>query len=144
MMGFSQSVTGTLVNFILFATAMTVSADSAIIAGSFSATSALMKGALFGPFTAAIAPMIPFIIMGNALMVITYSLLKRVHPLVGIAAGSLLKFSFLYVMAHTIVTRQVALPQPILIAMSYPQLLTALTGGVVAYLFFRRAADSNR
>ncbi len=134
MFGFSQNVTGTLVNFILFTTAMTVGIESACIAGSFSATSALVKGVLFGPFTAALAPMIPFIIAGNAIMVVGYAIGKKIHPLVGIAAGALIKFAFLYLTSTEVVAKHVKLPAAILSAMSWPQLLTACVGGLLAYL----------
>ena len=137
MLGFNQAITGPIINAILFLIAVFLGAKSAIIAGAFSATSALLRGVLIGPFTPALAPMVPFIIAGNAIMILGFEFAKKRHMLIGIATGSLLKYAFISYAAHAIVNSRVALPAPILQAMGTTQFFTAITGGLIAYTLIK-------
>lgn len=90
---------------------------------------------------AAIAPLIlsfsPFIALGNFVYVLCFYLFIKKNRVAGIIIGAIVKFGFLYA-AISIFTRVMDVaekPAAVLNALfSWPQLVTALIGGVVALL----------
>lgn len=126
-----QYVTGTIVNAALITGAALLGARDGLLIGILPSTMALAAGTL----NPALAPMVPFIIVGNAILVLTFSYLGRVNYWLGLAAGALLKFGFLYV-SSSIVTGLLInknLSAAVTGALSWPQLATAVMGGIVAY-----------
>ncbi len=132
MVGFPQPITGPLVNFILLWTVSYNHVYSAILIGSISPWIAYARGILPAP----LGPMIPFIILGNVVMVVAFHFLcsfKKgnqydwIFTASGIVLGAFLKFLIL----STAVRLFIEVPPPIAQAMSFPQLLTALGGGAL-------------
>ncbi len=132
MVGFPQPVTGPLVNFILLWTVSFNHVYSAILIGSISPWIAYARGILPPP----LGPMIPFIILGNVVLVVVFHLFcsfKKgnrydwIFTVSGVIVGAFLKFLVL----STAVRFFIDVPPPIAQAMSFPQLLTALGGGVL-------------
>lgn len=84
--------------------------------------------------------MIPFIIMGNILLVWVFDLLRKRNFFLGVVPGALLKFSFLFLtssyLIHFFVKEAVA--SKIAVMMSWPQLVTALLGGLAAYAIINK------
>ncbi|MBZ4666616.1 ECF transporter S component [Mahella sp.] len=129
MIGLPQPVTGPLVNAMLFLSGAFVGAISGIIIGLLTPWIAFLRGILAPP----LAPMIPFIMIGNGVMVLLFWLGrqfmgKRWGSVIGIAAGSIVKFLIL----SSAVRFVVSVPQPIAQAMQLPQLINALIGGFAA------------
>ncbi len=125
-----QWVTGPLVNAVLFLSVIYCGLSGALIVGMVPSTIALSAGLL----PVAIAPAIPFIILGNAVMVSIFSLLKKKSFWTGVVGGSVLKAAFLF-LTVPIIAGLVAKPvivQKIVLMFSWPQLVTALAGGVIA------------
>lgn len=135
-----QLVTGSAVNFVLIASAVLCGLSSGIVVAVASPFLAYALG--IGP---AFIQLIPFIALGNLVLVLVYGLvLKRSQTLpywlIAVISATLLKFIVLYL---GIV--QLALPlipnikAPQLTALSamfgWPQLITACIGGVLALLF---------
>jgi len=127
----NQFVTGTIVNASLLMSVVLFGLPGAIVLCFIPSIISLLTGLL--PFV--IAPMIPFIIMGNILLVLIFDLLRKKNFFLGLVPAALLKFSFLFLtsnyLIHFFVKETVA--SNIAIMMSWPQLITALLGGVVAY-----------
>lgn len=111
-------------------------------AGIWSGTAIAVIAPLVSAFTnkAAIAPLIigfsPFIIIGNFIYLLLYYLLQKKSRIVGIAAGSVLKSAFLYA-SISVFTSAVKMQPKVAATLtnlfSWPQLLTALVGGAVAF-----------
>lgn len=127
-----QAVTGTLVNATLFVATVLIGVPAALLIGIIPSAISSVTGLL----PAAILPMVPFIIFSNAILILVFAALRKGSYWRAVAAASLFKFAFLsavgtYVIGYFVSDKVVA---KVAAMMSYPQLLTALTGGAVAYL----------
>lgn len=126
----SQFVTGPLVNAMLILTCALVGPVEAMVLSLFPSPVALMSGLLPLP----LAPMIPFIMIGNALYVAAFHYLAPRGRIVGLVVGSFLKFLFLATAVRFVMVRLLAAPlvANLAVMMGWPQLVTALIGGGVA------------
>jgi uncharacterized membrane protein YGL010W len=70
--------------------------------------------------------LIPYIILSNTVLVSVFSFMKKT-PKLGVLTASLLKFGFLY--SITLVLAQ-QLNNPLITMFQWPQLITALLGGI--------------
>jgi len=131
-----QAITGSIVNAVLFITVAILGLPAAILAGLVPSLIALSIGLL----PSILAPMIPFIIMGNITLVLVFDYLRKRNYWLGMISASILKFLFLFstssIMVNLILKKEIA--QKMAIMMGWPQLLTALAGGLIAYLFLKR------
>jgi hypothetical protein len=119
----NQWITGTIVNAILFLAVWRVGLVNAAFVGALPSSIALLRGLLPAPM----AVLIPFIILSNIILVAAFFALKK-YPLAGVIASSFVKFLFLF--AVTSFFLKVA--SPLLVMMHWPQLFTALAGGLIA------------
>ena len=130
-----QAITGPIVNATLFVSVFLLGAQNAILVGLIPSLIALSVGTLPAP----LAPMIPFIMMGNTILIISFTFLRRKNYWLGVILASLLKFLFLFyttsVVTQLILKKEIAIKAATM--MSWPQFLTAIAGGVLAYLFLR-------
>ncbi len=137
----NQFVTGPIVNAVLFATVVLLGRESAILVGLIPSVMALS----FGLLPPALAPIVPFIMASNAVLVLAFSLFKRVNYWLGVAIASFLKFVFLYfstfVVLELIVKKELA--QNVIMIMSWSQLVTALSGGILAFIFLKKLKRFN-
>ncbi len=129
MGGFPQPITGPLINTVLYLAALLVGSWGGIIIGVCTPVIAFMRGILPAP----LGPMIPFIALGNGVLVIVFSLLKGKNKIFGIIIASLAKYLILF----TAVSYIVDVPDKIAQIMSLPQLFTALSGGVITMLAYK-------
>ncbi len=130
-----QAITGPIVNATLFLAVALLGVQSALFIGLIPSVIALSVGLLPSP----LAPMVPFIMLSNAILIITFSQLKEKNFWLGVASGSILKFLFLFatsfLMTRLIANEQIA--QKAASLLSWPQLVTALAGGIIAYLILK-------
>ncbi len=130
-----QAITGPIVNATLFVSVMLLGVQSGILVGLIPSLIALSVGLL----PPVLAPMVPFIMTGNTILVITFNYLKEKNYWLGVVAASILKFIFLFstssIMIDLILKKEIA--SRVAMMMSWPQLLTALTGGLIAYMFLK-------
>jgi len=131
----SQAVTGTFVNAALFATTVILGPAAAILLGLIPSIIAFASGTLPAP----LAPMIPFIMLGNTVLVVVFHYARRKSAFSGIGLAALLKFALLYGAAYFLISKilPVKIAPALLAMMSWPQLFTALAGGLAAYTFLR-------
>lgn len=120
----NQWITGTVVNAVLFIACYRVGIVNAIFVGLLPSVIALMRGLLPLPMAA----ILPYIMLGNAAMVSTFALIKVDSLMIRVLASSLLKFGILFFAA----TYFVSIPAPISQMMTWPQLITAIAGGLLA------------
>ena len=125
MGGFPQLVTGPLVNTVLYVAAMIVGWQGGILIGIFTPVIVFLRGILPPPLT----PLIPFIALGNALLVFLFFRLKNKNRIIGIIVASMVK----YLLLANAVKFLVQVPPSIANMMSFPQLVNALIGGIIAF-----------
>lgn len=141
---FGQFVTGSIVNLILLASVFVIGIYGGLTIAVLSPIMAFVLG--IGP---AFIQIIPFIIIGNALFVIVAWLIARnsiadmgksaAVSIMGLVAASVSKFLFLWIglvmialpMIPGIKAKQMAV---IGAAFSWPQLITALIGSLLAFM----------
>lgn len=131
----NQPITGPIVNATLFVAVILLGTQSAILIGLIPSLIALSVGLL----PAVMAPMIPFIMMGNTILILVFGFFKKGNYWLGVILASVLKFLFLFATSSIVIDllfkKEVA--QKVAAMMSWPQLLTAFAGGVIAYLILK-------
>ena len=136
----NQFITGPIVNASLLIAVVLLGMRDALLIGLISSTVALATGLL----PAMLAPMVPFIILGNAILVITFGYLRHLNYWLGIVSGSVLKFVFLFgtssIVANFLINEQLARKEAAML--SWSQLVTALAGGLLAYSFLKYTKKS--
>ena len=130
-LGLPQWFTGPLVNAFLLLASSLVGMGSGVVIGLLTPWIALLRGILPPP----LAPVVPFIMLGNALLVIIFSLITRKKEVLwlNVLALSLAAFGK-YLLLSQAVRYLVEVPPRVAQAMQIPQLLTALAGGAIALL----------
>jgi MFS family permease len=130
-----QMLTGPIVNSTLFVATAVLGLSGGILVGLIPSVVALSAGLL----PSVLAPMIPFIMLGNMIMVLAFNFFKERNYWQGMIAGSFLKFVFLYstssVVINLLLKKEVA--EQVSLMMSWPQLLTAIAGGCLAYVIIK-------
>jgi hypothetical protein len=119
----NQWITGTIVNALLFLAVWRLGIVNAMLIAALPSSVALMRGLLPAPM----AILIPYIIISNLAMIFIFYAIKK-YPLAGIISASLIKFTFLF----AITSFFFKLASPFVIMMQWPQLITALAGGLIA------------
>lgn len=129
----NQFFTGPIINAILFISTIILGIRKTFIICLIPSVIAMSVGLL--PF--ALAPMVLFIMISNILMVSVFHFGNKINYWLGVVLASFLKFFFLYTSSHIIFNfiLKKELAGPVISMMSWPQFLTALAGGVLAYLF---------
>ena len=136
-----QWLTGPIVNAILILVLFLVGIRSALVLCLIPSLMALSGGLL----PAVLAPVVPFIMIGNVLFIIIidwfYNNLKNEIKAywTGIVIASGLKFIFLFFSINIIGKLLVKQELTIKVAqiMSWPQFITALTGGMIAWVILK-------
>ncbi|MBN1349921.1 ECF transporter S component [candidate division KSB1 bacterium] len=146
--GFPPPYTGPLVNMMLFLTVSYLGIPSGILLGSLTPVIALWRGELPGN----LAPMVPFIMLGNALLAAGYGLVlskfkwlfsrenvfwTRVHESAAVLTGAFLKFIFFSFGVRFIIpyiVMDVNAQNKAVAIFSIFQLITAIAGGILALI----------
>lgn len=136
-----QWLTGPIVNALLIIILFLVGIRSALFACLIPSLMALAGGLL----PAVLAPAVPFIMISNVLYILSidwiYNYSKSMNKgfWLGMIAGSLVKFLFLLVSVNIISKLLIKSELAVKVAqmMSWPQLATALTGGMIAWIFLK-------
>ena len=152
--GHPQWLVGTIVNACLFLGAVYLPKKYYIPLAVLPSLGVLARGLVFGPFTYFLVYFLPFIWLGNLILILVFkkiyefklkrdptssnlknvfSKLLEVGSLIGLPA--LAKFLFLFLIAN-IYFKFSIVPMLFVQAMGFNQLATALAGGLVAFLLF--------
>ena len=137
-----QPFTGPLVNMMLILTVLLLGPLAGVALGAITPLVALFRGQL----PPALLPLVPFIAIGNALLVVIFSwinkrwhggrlLLLRVSSWAGIILGAAAKFIWLTMSVYFILPAVLGVQLPDAIVVM-PQLFTALIGGALALVIF--------
>ena len=130
----SQFVVGPLVNACLLIAVAAAGIWSGVVIALATPFGAILTGAAIP------LPFAPFIAIGNLILVLSFFLLMKKTKIGGIVAGSILKFGFLLASVNFFAWA-VKIPEKkaaaMLLAFSWPQLVTALTGGIIALIVIK-------
>lgn len=132
----SQNLTGPIVNASLFLAVYFLGLPSAIFIALIPSLVSLSIG--FLPL--ALAPMIPFIMMGNIIMISTFNYFKDKNYWSAVFLSAIFKFAFLFTTSSLIINLIIKqeLATKVANMLSYPQLITAIIGGLIAYTFINK------
>ncbi len=149
MIGLPQPITGPIVNMMLILTTLVISPFAGCILGFITPVVAGLRGQL----PPLLLPMIPFIIAGNASFILVFYATRRllstwlgdenivlaIPAWIGVLSGAFVKFIILYYAVRFFLPFYLGkdIPDAVVAAMSLPQLITALIGGVMAFFIFR-------
>lgn len=139
-LGMPQWITGPLVNALLILAVLWGGVSQAIFVGMVTPLGAAMSGILPLPLLV----MIPFIALGNALFVSLFGGLYQKNRWLALGVGAVVKAAFLYGAVTLLVVRPLSLviagqaqavvvPGAMVNMMSWPQALTAVAGGLIAF-----------
>lgn len=131
-----QMITGPIVNATLFIAAMLLGTQMGIFVGLIPSVIALSVGLL----SPVLAPMIPYIMISNAILVLTFNFLKNKNFWLAVGMASFMKFLFLFATSSLVINLLLKkeMADSVAIMMSWPQLVTALAGGTIAWMFFKK------
>jgi len=131
----NQAITGPLVNATLFIAVLVLGTKKALFVGIIPSIVALSVGTLPGP----LAPMVPFIMISNVILIAVFGWLKNKNYWLGVFTASALKFVFLFSTSFVVINFffKKELAAQIAGMMSWSQFITAFGGGIIAYVFFR-------
>lgn len=132
-----QLITGPIVNAILILTLFLCGIRSAVTLALVPSLMALAGGLL----PAILAPVVPFIMISNLILIFSVEYLYKKFEQVkngywiGLVAGAGLKWSFLFLTTGLISNLLIKQELAIKVAemMSWPQLATAIAGGIIAF-----------
>jgi len=130
-----QLVSGSLVNAVLFISTIILGLEGTLLICLIPSLIALGIGLL--PIV--LAPMVPFIVTSNAILVLIFSFLRKKNFWLGVVSASIVKFVFLFSTSSLLVSF-ISNKQAVTAAakmMSLPQLFTAIAGGLIAFLVLR-------
>lgn len=122
----NQIITGSIVNAILFISVATLGITGASLICLVPSIFALLAGTL----PSVLSPFIPFIMLANILLVLSFNYLKKYNYWLRVVSASLLKFLFLFAVSFYV-------SQTVAIMFGWVQLLTALLGGVITYFVLK-------
>lgn len=135
LIGHPQLVVGIAVNALLITSALNLKGYKLLPVIIMPTLGALAGSILFGPFTIYLIYLIPFIWLGNSILVMSFKLIKlqmKKNYWLTFVSGAVLKSGFLFLSALLLYKLGI-IPAMFLTAMGMLQLTTALGGGVAAY-----------
>lgn len=136
-----QWITGPIINAIFILILFLIGIRSALVACLIPSLMALSGGLL----PAILAPVVPFIMIGNVIFVLSIDYLYNASRSsvrgywLGVLTGAFLKFVFLYTSVTWITKLLLKQDLAIKVAqmMSWPQFATAMLGGVLAWVILK-------
>lgn len=150
VVGHPQWLVGTIVNACLFLGAIYLPKKYFIPLAILPSLGVLVRGIVFGPMTMFLVYFLPFIWMGNFLLIYIFKFIYNFKYtansagakngaykfFAGFAGASLGKFVFLFLVANIYFNFGVV-PAIFLQAMGLFQLFTALAGGAIAFIIYK-------
>ncbi|HNZ84214.1 MAG TPA: hypothetical protein PLA41_00770 [Candidatus Pacearchaeota archaeon] len=132
----NQFVTGPIVNAVLYISTYFFSLKDcfllALLPSIFAAISNLLPSAMI--------PMLPYIIVSNFILILIFQKIKDKNYWIGVFLASSAKFLFLFLISSFFAGLffKNTLPLKVSQMMAWPQLATALGGGIIAYFILTK------
>jgi hypothetical protein len=142
LLGHPQLLVGIVVNAFLVLAALNMDSKKVVGLALIPSMGAIARGALFGPFTVSLVYMVPFIWAGNMVLIFAMKCLvagKKMNYFAALGAGSLAKAGLLFGAAYVLLQFSLV-PALFLEAMGTIQLVTAVAGGILAFVLWKAMA----
>jgi hypothetical protein len=146
VVGLPQPITGPLINMLLFLTTSILGWIAGVMLGCLTPLAALIRGQL----PAVLAPLVPFIAVANAALVLVYfliyykilkhfKLLNSLKIVIAIVLAALAKYLIFIVTVKIIFPYIIrfSIPDKVAVILMTPQLFTALIGGVLFWILLK-------
>jgi hypothetical protein len=130
-----QILVGTVVNAMLITSALNIKGYKLLPIILAPSLGALSAGILFGQLNIFLVYLVPFIWISNAILVFSFKIFKfhkKYNYVTTLIIGSVSKASFLFITSYLLFKLNI-IPSGLLSAMGIIQLITALSGGLLAY-----------
>jgi len=131
-----QLVTGTLVNAMLIYSALKVKGNWSYLPAMMPSVAAMLAGMLFG-VSHAVLLMLPFIWLGNMALIFLMKKIGNERYWNGLAVSALVKTAMLSASVLALVNFA-GLPSALIQSFTYLQLITAISGGILALIAMER------
>lgn len=131
----SQYMTGTLVNMVLALGIMKFGLKKIWPMVLLPSASTYLHGVIFAGATKFLIYLIPFIITANLIYAVLFRYIKK--DVLNVILASVAKAGFLFIAAY-ILHKTISLPEIFLTTMGTMQLVTALSGGFMAYTIVKQ------
>lgn len=134
---FAQPLVGPLVNMMLLLSTMIVGIPMAIVIGCLTPIIAFLSGIM------GVLPLVPMIAVANTIYIVVFGLIIKkkegiLYEAIALALGAGAKFLFLFIAVRTLLPLFIAqVKPPVIAAFSFPQLWTALIGGLLALVIIK-------
>jgi hypothetical protein len=136
-LGHPQWLVGTAVNACLFLGAVYLPKKYFLPLAILPSLGILARGLVFGPFTYFLVYFLPFIWLGNLVLILVFkNLFSRFGYIFSVVAAAGAKFLFLFIIANVYFKFSI-IPALFLQSMGFNQLATALVGGLVSFIIFK-------
>jgi len=137
----SQWMTGPIINATLLLATVLIGPMEAILLGLMPSAVALSTGLLPLP----LAPMVPFIMIGNAVFIVIFHYLRGQNFVFRLGISAFLKFAFLHLSVTFAMSKllDTGLVAKLAVMMSWPQFVTAVMGGVIIYPIIKSNSGPN-
>ncbi|HTW96459.1 MAG TPA: ECF transporter S component [Candidatus Methylomirabilis sp.] len=137
-----QWITGPIVNALLILILFIVGIRAALLMSLVPSVMALAGGLL----PAVLAPVVPFIMIGNAIFILSVDYLYRAAKnqfngyWIGVIAGGALKYLFIYFNTNLMINLLLkkSLATAVMQIVAWPQMATAFAGGMIAFVILKR------
>ncbi len=138
-----QWLTGTTVNTLLFIAVIRLPRKRLLPVIILPSIGALLHGVLFGPLTLFLIYFLPFIWIGNLILISVFAYLKkRVAGLMGIIIAASFKSLFLFAIANGYFHFHLV-PKLFINSMGFIQLVTAISGGLLAIFILKAIGNQH-
>jgi len=136
-----QFITGPIVNAVLFISTVYLGTLAGVLISFLPSLFAVSIGLLPVP----LLPMIPYIIMSNIILVLFFGAFRKKSFWLAAISASFLKFLFLFLSGSFIINFFIkeTLSAKIAVMMSWPQLITALVGSLIAFLVLKISKENS-
>jgi len=127
-----QFVTGPAINAALLIATVLLGPWGGVGIGALTPVTAFFAGVL----KPVLAPAIPFIVLGNASLCLVFGFGRRANSYLAVVVAAVVKFAVMSAGVHYLVPILFGteLPPGATVALTWPQLLTALAGAILAFL----------
>jgi len=133
----NQIITGTIINSIFFLSASFLGAKFLFPTIILPSLFVVTRGLLFGELTPFLFYFLPFIWLGNYILIFSFKKLINSNYFIKIVIPSLLKWLTLYLMANIYYSNHLV-PKLFLQVMGTNQFITAFMGGIISLIIYKK------
>jgi hypothetical protein len=121
-----QPITGPGINAILYVASIYIGPVSGLMVGLLTPWVAFMTGIM------RLAPAVPVIMAGNAVLALVSGYLARFNRYLGMGLGAVCKYAAMTLGIKYLIARGTNIPAPVYASLTITQLFTAITGAILA------------